>query len=266
MGGSWEVSRVRDHAGDIHWRDPWSAGGGRQVWLCECLQPAVVLGSTQPESHVDFKRAAASGVEVARRRSGGGAVLVVPGETVWVMVAVPRHDKLWEADVGRAFVWLGEAWAAALDSLSVPPSGSHSFAPGSPRPGSVGGPSAAGFAPPRPGSVGPGSRASVHKGALLSGTWSPYACFAGLGPGEVSLDGRKVVGISQRRTREGALFHCAAQLTDALSDVADLFALDDDRRREAVAVLDAQAVALEGALGRSWTTAQVESALVAHLP
>ena len=35
-------------------------------------------------------------------------------------------------------------------------------------------------------------------------------CFAGLGPGEVTVDGRKVVGISQRRTRAWARFQCAA--------------------------------------------------------
>ena len=33
-------------------------------------------------------------------------------------------------------------------------------------------------------------------------------CFAGLGPGEVTVDGRKVVGISQRRTRAAARFQC----------------------------------------------------------
>jgi hypothetical protein len=41
--------------------------------------------------------------------------------------------------------------------------------------------------------------------------WSDRVCFAGIGPGEV-LDaaGRKVVGISQRRTRGSARFQCAA--------------------------------------------------------
>jgi lipoate-protein ligase A len=37
-------------------------------------------------------------------------------------------------------------------------------------------------------------------------------CFAGLGPGEVTIAGVKVVGMSQRRTRAGALFQCAALL------------------------------------------------------
>ncbi len=33
-------------------------------------------------------------------------------------------------------------------------------------------------------------------------------CFAGVGPGEVLLGRRKLVGISQRRTRGGARFQC----------------------------------------------------------
>ncbi len=39
---------------------------------------------------------------------------------------------------------------------------------------------------------------------------SGRACFAGLGPGEVTIGGRKAVGISQRRTRAGARFQCVA--------------------------------------------------------
>ena len=39
--------------------------------------------------------------------------------------------------------------------------------------------------------------------------WSKLVCFAGLGPGEVSVGERKAVGISQRRTRVAARFQCA---------------------------------------------------------
>src|SRR5439155_11021273 len=79
----------------------------------------LVLGSTQPDEVVDAARAASADVPVARRRSGGGAVLVRPGETVWVDVSVPRSDVLWDDDVHRAFLWLGAAWVAALAALGV---------------------------------------------------------------------------------------------------------------------------------------------------
>lgn len=136
---------------------------------CEVTAPAVVLGSTQGDSVLD----PSTQLDVARRRSGGGAVLVVPGEVVWADVVVPAGDPLWDTDVGRATWWLGEVWAAALGLAG----------------------------------------AVVHRGGLVRTTWSTLVCFAGLGPGEVSVDGRKVVGLSQRRTRDGALFQCAVPLT-----------------------------------------------------
>jgi len=54
-----------------------------------------------------------------------------------------------------------------------------------------------------------GADAEVHRGGLCTTQWSRQVCFAGLGPGEVTIGGRKAVGISQRRTRDGALFQCA---------------------------------------------------------
>ena len=51
-------------------------------------------------------------------------------------------------------------------------------------------------------------------------------CFAGIGPGEVTVDGRKVVGLAQRRTRAGALFQCAALLRWDPKEMARLAGLD----------------------------------------
>ncbi len=52
--------------------------------------------------------------------------------------------------------------------------------------------------------------AQVHRGALLNDSWGDLVCFAGVGPGEVTVSatGSKVVGISQRRTRDYASFQC----------------------------------------------------------
>ncbi|HEY6533729.1 MAG TPA: hypothetical protein VIY72_15585, partial [Acidimicrobiales bacterium] len=52
----------------------------------------------------------------------------------------------------------------------------------------------------------------VHRGGLVRTPLAPVVCFAGIGPGEVLLGGRKVVGISQRRTRNGARFQCSVPL------------------------------------------------------
>ncbi|MGC8511460.1 MAG: lipoyl protein ligase domain-containing protein [Acidimicrobiales bacterium] len=57
-----------------------------------------------------------------------------------------------------------------------------------------------------------GASATVWEGPMRHNPWSKVVCFAGLGPGEVTMGGRKVVGISQRRTQSGALFQSAALL------------------------------------------------------
>ena len=165
------------------------------MWVVEVTRPCVVLGSTQAVSTVDAERASAAGVDVVRRRSGGGAVLVEPGGLVWVDVLVPAGDPLWDADVGRAFAWLGRAWAGALADVGVP-------------------------------------EARPHDGPLRQRSWSRRVCFAGLGPGEVTVAGAKVVGICQRRTRGGALFQCAVLLRWEPARLLDVLRLtDDDRRR-----------------------------------
>lgn len=165
-------------------------------------RPALVLGSTQPASVV--ATGAGATVDVVRRRSGGGAVLVEPGKLVWVDVLVPAGDLLWDDDVGRAFAWLGRAWDGALADLGVPGT-------------------------------------AVHAGPPVETSWSRLVCFAGLGPGEVTVGGAKVVGMCQRRTRAGALFQCAALLAWEPDRLLDLLALPDADRRRAGADLAASA-------------------------
>jgi len=130
-----------------------------------------VLGSSQDVSTVDVEFCRASGIDVVRRRSGGGGVYVHPTESLWVDVVIPRDDELWNDDIGRSMWWLGEAWSDALALHGI---------------GSL----------------------VVHRGALVSNNWSRTLCFAGVGPGEVTAGSAKVVGISQRRTREMARFQC----------------------------------------------------------
>ena len=109
-----------------------------------------------------------------RRRSGGGGVLVEPGRLLWVDLVVPHGDPWWDDDIGRAAHPVGRAWATAIGRLGLAP--------------------------------------TVHTGDLRDSPWSRSLCFAGLGPGEVTVERRKVVGIAQRRTRAGACFQCALPL------------------------------------------------------
>jgi len=60
--------------------------------------------------------------------------------------------------------------------------------------------------------VGPHVESEGHlevKGpGMVTTLWSPLLCFDGIGPGEVLLDGSKLVGISQRRTRAASRLQC----------------------------------------------------------
>lgn len=142
------------------------------VWWFEVRSSALVLGSSQPIDQIDTAECARRGIDVVRRRSGGGAVLLQPGDAMWVDVLLPAGDERWTDDVSRSAWWLGDVWQLALASLGVPD-------------------------------------LSVHRGQFVRTTWSGHVCFAGLGGGEVVQGRRKVIGISQRRTRNGARFQSA---------------------------------------------------------
>jgi lipoate-protein ligase A len=175
VGQDWIVEHHRGSAAELHGLEV-PSDGRRRIWVLEALRPAVVLGSTQADEAVDRAEAERRGVDVARRRSGGGAVWVAPGDPVWVDLVVPRGDALWRDDVAAAFLPIGRAWVQALERLGV-------------------------------------SGAVVHPGPMLRMEWSDLVCFAGRGPGEVFLGGAKVVGVSQRRNRGGARFQCAVPRT-----------------------------------------------------
>jgi len=156
-------------AGELHAR-PISTAAVVEVLRID--RPAVVLGSTQSFDLVDTERAAELGFDVVRRRSGGGVVILQPDDHVWIDVTVPRGHRLWHDDVERATWRLGEVWCDALAATS----GAGVWA--------------------------------VHRDRLTSRGTERSVCFAALGPGEVTRDTHKVVGIAQRRTKDAARFQC----------------------------------------------------------
>ena len=218
---SWTVERRTASAADIHAREV-PEPAGRAVWVCDPSGPALVIGSAQPSEQVDHRACAAVGVAVVRRRSGGGAVLLVPGEILWVDLLIAADDPLWQDDVGWAAHWVGDAWAAALGELGID--------------------------------------AEVHRGGPVPGPWSREVCFAGLGSGELSVAGRKVVGIAQRRTRRWARFQCVALRRWRPTELLRLLALDPAGRGRAEVDLAAAATGLDVELDG------LLAALLRHLP
>jgi lipoate-protein ligase A len=183
----------------VEWSEPASTfharivpeGIGAQIWRNTIPAPAIVVGSTQDvASTVDEVACAAAGVEVVRRRSGGGAVLLVPGEVEWIDVLITPGAPGWASDVHAPMIWLGEQLAAVIRELTA---------------------------------CGPDD-VSINRAGMIRSPWSALVCFDGLGPGEVSVDGRKLIGLSQRRTRSVARLQCCWYSTYDADRIAGLLA------------------------------------------
>ncbi len=167
----WRLRRSFGNANDFHRFEPETDLDKGEIWIHSLPGPALVLGSTQPESlllpasqrHRDEQQ------EVTRRRSGGGVVALNPAIDCWIDIFLPISHPRWDPDVGRSFHWVGQAWRRALSDRLLP------------------------------------SDADVQVVGRPERRYKrPLVCFADRGHGEVIVDDRKVVGLSQRRTRSFA--------------------------------------------------------------
>ena len=140
-------------------------------------QTTLVIGSAQTEASINRAACDADGIPVIRRGSGGGAVLCDPG-LLEVDVALPAGHALLGDDVTESYRFLGRAWVEALAAVGVA-----------------------------------GRLVTVEEARALSDdrrAAARAACYAGLSPYEVvDPDGRKLVGLCQRRRRGAALFQCS---------------------------------------------------------
>ena len=184
---TWTTRHRHSSASNLHEFVP-PPRGERTLCVLEANSAAVVIGSSQPDRDLNSRSAAALGVSIVRRHSGGGAVLLVPGRHVWVDIWLPAGDPLWRHDVVVAAEWLGEVYALA-------------FADG----GML--------------------DLSVHRGPASRDALSRKVCFLGRGPGEVFCQGRKLVGLSQRRTRHWIRFQTIMHRQFSAAQTAALLAV-----------------------------------------
>lgn len=177
-----------------------------EAWLLTPDSPILVLGSAQQESAADNDAASRAGVAVTKRRSGGGAVYVDPARCLWIDVVLPPHDARWSDDVREVRYWLGETWQRALAQIRI--------------------------------------STRLYRGGLEQTPRGRLVCFAALGPGEVMVGARKIVGISQRRSRAGARFQCIVYDRWDAADVLNVLDLPDSDRQAAAAELAARATGI----------------------
>ncbi|CAN5176931.1 hypothetical protein BH23ACT9_BH23ACT9_30140 [soil metagenome] len=198
-------------------------GRARLRWYVS-TDAAVVLGRGQRTA------AAVPGHDVLQRPSGGGAVLMDDDLLSLDVVLPTGHPWLGEADLGHVFDPIGAAWAAALTSLGVPDVLIHT------------GPATATR-------LGPEDRRPLAE-----------VCYASLGRGEITTGGRKIVGLSQRRRRQGALIQCGLLRTWKPDPLIQALGLEAAR-----APIEAAAVGLDNVLDRSVSDASIIQLVRAHL-
>jgi lipoate-protein ligase A len=153
-----------------------------------CVErPTLVLGGSQSQEVIDTTRLGTT--PLVRRRGGGGLVFLQPDD-LWVDWWIPNNDARWSNDVHKSSLMIGEWWREFLR---------HYVA----------------------------ADIVVHTGSLEGALAFRLVCFAGRGPGEVFVDGRKAVGVTQWRVREGIFLssvvhaHESAAILEFLRSVPD---------------------------------------------
>jgi lipoate---protein ligase len=88
---------------------------GPFIWLWEPTQVECVLGAGTPATDIDLALCAATDVPVYRRRGGGGAVILSPGN----LVITAAYDATKKAFASQWILPIADAIARAVTSLGV---------------------------------------------------------------------------------------------------------------------------------------------------
>lgn len=163
------------------------------MFVARASRPTLVLGGSQSSDVVD---AAKIGSTSLRRRRGGGGLVLLRPDDLWIDWWIPQHDARWSKDVHVSSIQAGTWWASVLRDVTS---------------GTV----------------------TVHERGLEGEQAFRVVCFAGRGPGEVFVDDRKAVGLTQWRVREG-VFLSTVLHAEATSDVIDYLAVVPEGLRDAL--------------------------------
>ena len=142
------------------------------VWVIEPKDSCLVLGKSQRgRDFLNSSYLEEQNINLTVRQSGGGSVLVSPDDMLWVDIFIPKESKFWIADIAKASIWIGRIWHDALERLGI--------------------------------------ECSLFDESFSRSEASDLICFIGRAPGELFIDNRKILGISQRRSKFGTRFQCA---------------------------------------------------------
>jgi lipoate-protein ligase A len=188
------------------------------------VEPTLILGVFQALEVINEGAAAARGVPLVRRRSGGTGVLAGP-PLLSLDIALPPGHRLALPDVTESYHWLGRAWLATMEALGVRGARLVPIAE---------------------------VRAATHRplrrlpdGPIADEDLVRLACFGSLSPYEVAIGPRKLVGFSQVRRRGGLLLQVGLPLTWEADLLADLLAARPEDRPRLARLLREHAVGLD---------------------
>lgn len=157
------------------------------MFVVRVTRPILVLGGSQDSGVIDANHLGTT--SLVRRRGGGGLVFIQPDD-LWIDWWIPSDDMRWSNDVHNSSIMVGEWWRTLLCQYVR-------------------------------------DEVTVHSGSLEGSVAHRLVCFAGRGPGEVFVNDRKAVGVTQWRVREGVFLstvvhaHTSAAILDFLRSVPE---------------------------------------------
>ena len=185
--------------------------------------PCLSLGRNQPAAEADRDACQAAGVDLVRRPTGGRAILHT--DELTYALALPQDDPRATGDVVASYRRLSEGLLAGLQQLGV---------------------------------------AAVQAvGPRLPAAELHAVCFETPSNYEIVVDGRKLVGSAQWRSRGGVLQHGSLPLHGDLTRVVDYLTFSDEEREIRRRSLQGRALTLEAATGHALPFSQVAEALAA---
>jgi len=188
-------------------------------WQPDCIS----LGYHQKVDEVDLEKCRQAGIDVARRPTGGRAILHAQELTYSVVIpATHAWFEILPLDVYRR---LSEAVAAGLRHLGA----NVNFAPGE----------------------------KLH----VDGKPLRMACFASAARNELLAGGKKIVGSAQRRFRRGILQHGSILLDQAHAQLPEFLTGDDAARETERRRLEDHTTTLRQVCGRPVDFEETLSAL-----